>query len=93
MAGIVMMLLGIVILGAVGVYVIVRDIRRLVELRRARLTRVNQLERQVKELIERVRQLEGLLELDRQHRLQASPHITGRYLTTTKALCIDNAID
>ena len=58
MAGIVMMFLGIVVLGAVGVYVIFREIRRLVQLRRARLSRVYQLERQVKELIGRIRQLE-----------------------------------
>ena len=50
MAGIVMMFLGIVVLGAVGVYVIFREIRRLVQLRRARLSRVYQLERQVKSL-------------------------------------------
>ncbi len=59
MAGIVMMFLGIVVLGAVGVYVIFREIRRLVQLRRARLSRVYQLERQVKGLIGRIRQLEG----------------------------------
>lgn len=59
MAGVVMMFLGIVVLGAVGVYVIFREIRRLVQLRRARLSRVYQLERQVKGLIGRIRQLEG----------------------------------
>lgn len=59
MAGVVMMFLGIVVLGAVGVYVIFREIRTLVQLRRARLSRVYQLERQVKGLIGRIRQLEG----------------------------------
>ena len=53
--GIVVMLFGIAILRTLGVYLILREIRRLVELRKARLSRVHQLERPVKELTERIR--------------------------------------
>ena len=45
MTGIVMMLFGIAILRTLGVYLVLREIRRLVELRKARLSRVHQLER------------------------------------------------
>ena len=50
---------GLAILGVVGVYRILRAVRRLVQLRKARLSREYKLERQVKELTERIRQLEG----------------------------------
>ena len=56
---VIVMLWGLAILGAVGVYFILRGIRRLVQLRKARLSREYELERQVKELTERLRQLEG----------------------------------
>lgn len=56
MAGIVMTMFGTLILCTVAVY---EGIRRLVQLRKARLSREYELERQVKELTERIRQLEA----------------------------------
>ena len=56
MAGIVMTMFGTLILCTVVVY---EGIRRLVQLRKARLSREYELERQVKELTERIRQLEA----------------------------------
>jgi type II secretory pathway component PulM len=56
MAGIVMVMFGTLILCVVVVYV---GIRRQVQLRKAELSREYKLEQQVKELTERIRQLEG----------------------------------
>lgn len=53
-----MMLFGTAIFVVLGAYLIVREIRRLVQLRKARLSRMYKLEQQVKELTERTRQLE-----------------------------------
>ena len=83
---------GLAILGAVGVYVILRAIRRLVELRKARVFRVHQLERQVKELTERIRPLEGAatseaVELILSFRLSTF----GRTLQNTRSESVRNA--
>jgi outer membrane murein-binding lipoprotein Lpp len=52
-----MMILGAVILGALGVWFIIQEIRRISALRRT--AEIQRLEQKVKELNERIKQLEG----------------------------------
>ena len=70
---------------------IFRDIRRLVQLRRARLSRVYQLERQVKELIGRIRQLEVTTSSEA-WQLANSPALAVRLISSYRLSSADSSV-